>query len=297
MAKLPQRNPLTYFMEPQGPPEIADALELPLNQIDENPWQPRREFALEAMADLTASVKVHGVLQPITVRPAGDRWQVVYGARRLRAARAADLPAIPALVRPLTDAAMQELALTENLQRADLTLAEEVAAVAALQALIQRPPQALADRLGKSYYWVWRRLLLAERPDVVAAVQARLLTQRQAVEAVLKNLDVPAPAPVPTEAAPSEAPVPPPPEPVLHRAKLVPARLEEFRHRPFRRFQQALQAMDPYSVPPVDRSSVRQRIAEIRLVLDAWEQVLSADAPPADPPPLPLVTPPDPLRQ
>jgi len=95
--------------------------ELPLSKIRANPFQPRKAFAPELLQELQASIRTHGVLQPVVVRPAPGGFELIAGERRWRAAQAAGLKTIPAVVREaVSDQAMLELALVENLQRADL---------------------------------------------------------------------------------------------------------------------------------------------------------------------------------
>jgi len=94
--------------------------EIPVDRIDPNPEQPRRRFDADALAKLADSIEQHGVLQPVVVRRAGDRYQLLVGERRWRAARAAGLAAIPAVVADVDDRDRLELALIENVQRRDL---------------------------------------------------------------------------------------------------------------------------------------------------------------------------------
>lgn len=100
--------------------ESGAALELEVERIDPNPDQPRRLFDAEALGELIASVRRHGVLQPVVVRRAGDRFELVVGERRWRAAREAGLASIPAVVADVAPRDRLELALVENVQRRDL---------------------------------------------------------------------------------------------------------------------------------------------------------------------------------
>src|SRR5690606_19104649 len=102
--------------------------EIPLKEIRPNPYQPRKYFSEEGIADLKQSILEHGVLQPIIVRKSIKGYEIVVGERRYRAAKAAGLKKIPAVVRSLTDEKMMELAVLENLQREDLTPIEEASA-------------------------------------------------------------------------------------------------------------------------------------------------------------------------
>lgn len=105
---------------PAGPELRPGVLELPIERIQPNPRQPRREFPKAALQELADSIREHGVLQPVLVTQAGDRYQLVAGERRLQAARLAGLQAVPAVVREAGERASLELALVENLQRSDL---------------------------------------------------------------------------------------------------------------------------------------------------------------------------------
>lgn len=106
--------------------EINRLQTLPLDSIDPNPYQPRTEFDPEALATLTDSVKQYGILQPLIVYPAGNRYQLLAGERRLRAAKLAGLTEVPVVVRPvMSNESKLSLALIENLQRRDLNVIEE----------------------------------------------------------------------------------------------------------------------------------------------------------------------------
>src|SRR5262245_59024379 len=110
-------------------PERDEALlELPIDRIEPNPLQPRKSFDGAALDELARSVKASGVIQPVVVRRAGDGYQLIAGERRWRAARQAGLERIPAIVREATDVESLELALVENLLRADLNPLEEAEA-------------------------------------------------------------------------------------------------------------------------------------------------------------------------
>jgi ParB family chromosome partitioning protein len=117
-ALLPGAPPASSALEPARPRPAPG--EIPVDRIDPNPEQPRRRFDPEALAHLSDSIEQHGVLQPVVVRRAGDRFQLLVGERRWRAARAAGLAAIPAVVADVDDGDRLELALIENVQRRDL---------------------------------------------------------------------------------------------------------------------------------------------------------------------------------
>ncbi len=118
-ALLPSATPVSPALEPAPSARSAPG-EIPVDRIDPNPEQPRRRFDASALASLSDSIEQHGVLQPIVVRRVGDRYQLVVGERRWRAARAAGLAAIPAVVADVDDRDRLEVALVENVQRRDL---------------------------------------------------------------------------------------------------------------------------------------------------------------------------------
>ena len=103
-----------------SPAVNSPASELPLDQIDPNPDQPRRVFAQDQIESLAASIRVHGVLQPVVVRPAGDRYELIVGERRWRASRLAGLDTVPAVIVDIDPQDRLEVALIENVQRHDL---------------------------------------------------------------------------------------------------------------------------------------------------------------------------------
>lgn len=139
------------------PTEVANQggsalLEVPIDDIVTNTFQPRQTFDEESLVALTSSVRELGVLQPVLVRPAGEegRYELVAGERRWRAAKRAGLRTIPALVRPVTDVVSLEQALVENLHRDDLNALEEAAAYQQLIEDFQLTHDELATRVGKS---------------------------------------------------------------------------------------------------------------------------------------------------
>jgi ParB family chromosome partitioning protein len=152
--------------------------EIPLDQITPNPQQPRREFRQDELDELTHSVKEFGVFQPIVVRPrtgAGVMnapFELVMGERRLRAATAAGLATIPAVVRDTGDDQMLRDALLENLHRANLNALEEASAYQQLLSDFGITQQELADRLGRSRPQVTNTLRLLKLPEEVQAMVA-----------------------------------------------------------------------------------------------------------------------------
>ena len=146
---------------------------LPLAQIAANPRQPRRHFDAAAMTELVESIRERGVLQPILVRPIGERqYEIVAGERRWRAAAAAQLHDIPVVIRELDDAAAFEIALVENIQRADLNPIEEAEGFARLMADHGHTQEGLGKIVGKARSHVANLLRLLDLPPNVRAMIA-----------------------------------------------------------------------------------------------------------------------------
>ena len=139
---------------------------IPIEQIHPNPQQPRRFINPEGLAELTESVRQRGVLQPIIVKREGDGYLIMAGERRYRAAKAAGLTLLPAIVR---DDDPNEIALIENLQREDLTALEEAEGLGAMVARYGYTHQALAQLLHKSRPYVSNTLVLTRLPAEVKA--------------------------------------------------------------------------------------------------------------------------------
>jgi ParB family chromosome partitioning protein len=147
--------------------------ELPIGSIKPNVFQPRKAFDEETLADLTASVRELGVLQPILVRPADDgSYELVAGERRWRAAKRAGLQTIPALVKDVTDASSLEQALVENLHRQDLNPLEEGAAYQQLIEDFSLTHEELAARVGKSRTAISNTLRLFQLPPTIQRLVA-----------------------------------------------------------------------------------------------------------------------------
>lgn len=150
--------------------------DIPLNQIEPNQYQPRETFDEEALVSLTASIRELGVLQPVLVRQLGDdRYELIAGERRWRAAKRAGLPAIPALVKAADDASSLEQALVENLHRADLNPVEEAAAYQQLIDEFDLTQEQVATRVGKSRPTVANALRLFQLPP---SIQKLLIESR-----------------------------------------------------------------------------------------------------------------------
>ncbi|WP_138294738.1 MULTISPECIES: ParB/RepB/Spo0J family partition protein [unclassified Clostridium] len=136
---------------PEQPSASGGIQEIPLRLIDPNPDQPRQTFDPEALKVLAASIKTHGVLQPILLAPQEKgRYRIIAGERRWRAAKSARLKTIPALVREVELRDQMELALVENLQRQDLNPIEEAVSIRALMDEFSLTQEAVAERIGRS---------------------------------------------------------------------------------------------------------------------------------------------------
>lgn len=146
--------------------------ELPVAEIEPNPLQPRRQFAVAGLEEMAASIRRHGLLQPVVVsRASGGGYHLIAGERRWRAAKLAGLERIPALVREgVTDTDQLALALIENLQREDLTPIEEARAYHHLRAEIGLSQEEIAKRVGKERSTVANALRLLQLPLEVQAM-------------------------------------------------------------------------------------------------------------------------------
>jgi ParB family transcriptional regulator, chromosome partitioning protein len=140
---------------------------IPIQQIQPNPFQPRKEFREDELAQLQASLSANGLLQPITVRRAGNHFELIAGERRLRAATRLGWSEIPAIIKDYDDKALLTLALVENLQRADLNPIEEAEGYSRLSAEFALTQQEIAEVVGKDRSTVANSLRLLNLPAVV----------------------------------------------------------------------------------------------------------------------------------
>lgn len=138
-----------------------------VKSIKANPYQPRKIFDENAIQELSASIKEHGILQPIILRKIGTSYEIVVGERRFRAAQIAGLTEVPAVVRILTDEETMEFAILENLQREDLTPIEEAEAYQSLMENLGLTQEQLAFRLGKSRPHIANHVRLLSLPEKV----------------------------------------------------------------------------------------------------------------------------------
>ena len=156
-------------VEAPTPEERSALRELPLAQIRPNPYQPRKEFRPEELADLEASLRASGLLQPVTVRRAGDGqgYELIAGERRLRAAGRLGWERIPAIVKDIDDRTLLTLAMVENLQRSDLNPIEEAEGYQRLADDFGLTQQQIADVVGKDRTTVANTLRLLGLPAAV----------------------------------------------------------------------------------------------------------------------------------
>ena len=160
---------------PDTPRARTGLAEIPIDRLSPNPQQPRHQFDDEALAELAASIRRHGVLQPVLVSEDGpERYILVTGERRWRAARLAGLETIPAVIREQLESADQlELALVENLQRRDLTPLEEARAFDHLRSSLGLSQAEIAERVGMDRSTVANSLRLLKLPEEVRELVER----------------------------------------------------------------------------------------------------------------------------
>ena len=146
-------------------------LMIPVEKLVPNPLQPRRDFPAEGLQDLAASLRQKGVIQPLIVRPVvgSDRFEIVAGERRWRAAQIAQLHELPVIVRELDDTEVLEVAIIENIQRADLNAIEEALGYRQLMDRFGHTQEKLAEALSKSRSHIANLLRLLNLPDDVQA--------------------------------------------------------------------------------------------------------------------------------
>ena len=158
-----------------------EVLQIPPDQIKENPRQPRLHFEQEDLEDLMASIRTYGVMQPLVVTRSQNGYELIAGERRLRASRAVGLKTVPVIVRDATEQEKLELALIENIQRADLNAVEEAFAYQALIQEFNLTQQDVASRVGKSRPVIANALRLLELPsDMLDALKAGKISKTHA---------------------------------------------------------------------------------------------------------------------
>jgi ParB/RepB/Spo0J family partition protein len=159
---------IVSLLTPDSPTRSVGVRIVQIDHIEPNPEQPRLVFEPEALNELASSIREHGVLQPILVRPLGpNTYQIVAGERRWRASRLAGLETIPALIEEIDDDTALEIAIIENLQREDLTPLDEAAMYDRMVHEHGYSIRKLADKLGKDKGYLENRLRLADAPPEI----------------------------------------------------------------------------------------------------------------------------------
>lgn len=144
-----------------------EIVEIKLNELRVNPYQPRKVFDEKAIEELSNSIKEHGVIQPIIIKKAIKGYEIIAGERRVRASKKAGLETIPALIRNFTDEQMLEIALLENLQRENLTAIEEALAYETMLEKLKITHEELSKKVGKSRSHITNLLGLLRLPKEV----------------------------------------------------------------------------------------------------------------------------------
>ncbi len=164
-------------------------IEIPLDKIKPNPYQPRYVFNDDELNDLAMSIKEHGVIQPIIVKEIGDHYVIIAGERRFRASELLNKPTIPAIVRQYEKSKMIELALIENLQRENLSPIEEAKAYSQIMRELDLTQKEVAQRVGKTRSYVTNMLGLLNLPtEVMDLVDSKMISMGHA-RALSKMLD------------------------------------------------------------------------------------------------------------
>ena len=173
-ALLPTRAPSPPLPEPVPGDTPSSA---PIDSIDPNPLQPRRVFLPERLGELAQSIRTHGIIQPLVVRRVGDRYQLVAGERRWRAAKLAGAEQVPIVVREIPDEQLLEITLIENIQREDLNPIETAGAFERLGRELLLSPEEIGRRTGKDRTTIVNSLRLLQLPsDLQQLVAERRLS-------------------------------------------------------------------------------------------------------------------------
>ncbi len=174
-ARHPIQDPSTQRV-------AGNTAEIPVSQIEPNPFQPRTVFAPEAILELAQSIKELGIIQPVTVRKLGyDRYQLISGERRFRASQVAGLEMIPAYIRIANDESMLEMALVENIQREELDAIEVAISFQRLLDEVHLTQEGLSEKVGKDRATVANYLrLLKLPPEIQLGLRQRQITMGHA---------------------------------------------------------------------------------------------------------------------
>lgn len=157
-------NPLDTLDEMSHNAKKEDIVEVNLNDLRSNPYQPRRTFDEEKLQELADSIKEFGIVEPVIIKKSIHGYEIVAGERRCKAARMAGLETVPAIIKEFSDEDMMQIALLENIQREDLTAIEEAEAYANLVGKLGISQEELARRVGKSRSYVTNMIGLLSLP-------------------------------------------------------------------------------------------------------------------------------------
>ncbi len=162
--------------------QATGILRIPINEIEANPKQPRHDFDEQSLNELAASIKMHDIIQPLTVsKIPGGKYRLISGERRLRAAKMAGLTDLPAYIRQANDTQLLELALLENLQREDLNAIEVALSYKRMMDELEHTQEQVAERMGKERSTVANYIrLLKLPPDIQIAVRKNTITMGHA---------------------------------------------------------------------------------------------------------------------
>ena len=175
-----------------------EIIEVNLNELRANPYQPRKTFNDEALQELSSSIKEHGVFQPIIVKKSIKGYEIIAGERRVRASKLAGLEKIPAIVRDFSDEQMMEIALLENLQRENLNVIEEALAYKSLIEKLMLTQDQLSKRVGKSRSHITNILGILRLPKEIQAMivegkltmgHARVISKLESTEQMMTLAD------------------------------------------------------------------------------------------------------------
>ncbi len=164
--------------KPVSPASIS---EIPIEKISANPYQPRSNFDETALAELSDSIRLYGIIQPITVRRIGLKYQIISGERRFKAAKAAGLQTVPAYIKETDDQGMLEMAIVENIQRENLDAIEVAMSFQRLIEECNLTQEVMADRVGKNRTTVTNYLRLLKLPvEIQVCIRDKHITMGHA---------------------------------------------------------------------------------------------------------------------
>ena len=174
-ALLPSRTAPVADPTPAAP--LEPTLEVPIELIDANPLQPRRQFEQTKLDELAQSIRWNGIIQPLVVRKVGQRYQLVAGERRWRAAKLAELAKVPVVIRDIPEERLLEITLIENIQREDLNPVETAQAFSSMLSQLNLSPDEVGKRTGKDRSTVVNFVRLLQLPkDILGMVAERKLS-------------------------------------------------------------------------------------------------------------------------